>query len=45
LLVSRVQYDRFEGALSIAYHPTAITALTQNEEEEGIAGTEHISEN
>ena len=33
LLVSRVQYDRFEGALSISYHPTAISALIQNEEE------------
>ncbi len=33
LLVSRVQYDRFEGALSISYHPTAITALIQNDEE------------
>lgn len=33
LLVSRVQYDRFEGALSISYHPTAITALIQNTEE------------
>ena len=33
LLVSRVQYDRFEGSLSISYHPTAITALLQNDEE------------
>ena len=33
LLVSRVQYDRFEGALSISYHPTAISALIENEEE------------
>jgi site-specific DNA recombinase len=32
LLVSRVQYDRFEGALSISYHPTAISALIQNDE-------------
>jgi site-specific DNA recombinase len=32
LLVSRVYYDRFEGALSITYHPTAISALIQNEE-------------
>lgn len=33
LLVSRVQYDRFEGSLSISYHPTAITALLHNDEE------------
>jgi site-specific DNA recombinase len=33
LLVSRVHYDRFEGALSITYHPTAISALIQNEVE------------
>ncbi len=33
LLVSRVEYDRFEGSLSITYHPTAISALKQNEDE------------
>jgi site-specific DNA recombinase len=33
LLVSRVHYDRFEGDLSITYHPTAISALIQNEVE------------
>ncbi len=34
LLVSRVQYDRIEGDLSISYHPTAIAALNQTDEEE-----------
>lgn len=33
LLVSRVEYDRFEGSLSITYHSTAISALKQNEDE------------
>lgn len=34
LLVSRVQYDRSDGTLAISYHPTAITALIKNGEEE-----------
>lgn len=33
LLVSRIQYDRFEGDLSISFHPTAISVLIQNDEE------------
>ncbi len=34
LLVSRVQYDRSDGTLAISDHPTAITALIKNGEEE-----------
>ncbi|AMV35276.1 DNA-invertase hin [Pirellula sp. SH-Sr6A] len=33
LLISKVEYDRTDGTLSIDYHPTAISALLENVEE------------